>query len=80
MVSVVVVLTVVQVKVAFGMGVLTHGVGVDFKTDGVLNGLKERFAGISEVQDGEDGSTANEGALLGVSDMHNGEFVLSVHL
>jgi hypothetical protein len=59
---------------------ITHCVGVDFETDGVLNSLKEGFGGISEVQDGEDGATANKGALLGVSDVHNSELVLGVHL
>ena len=59
---------------------LTHGVRVDFEADWVLDGLEERFAVISEVKDGQDGSTSHEGALLGVSNVHNMDIIMAIHL
>ena len=79
-VPVVVVLTVVEVEVAAGLGVLAHRVGVDLETDRVLDGLKERLSAIREVQHGQDGAAAHEGALLGVADVDDVDVVVGVDL
>ena len=68
-VSIVVVLTVIEIQVTAGLGVLAHGVGVDLKTDRVLNSLEERLSRLLEVKDGEDRATADPSALLSIADV-----------
>jgi len=79
-VPVVVVLTIIEIEVAAGLGVLAHRVGVDLETHWVLDGLKERLSAIREVQHGEDGATAHKGALLGVTDVDDVDVVVGVDL
>ena len=78
--SVVVILTVVQVEVAGGVWVLMHRVRVDLEAHGIFDGLEKRLASVVEVKDGKDGSTSNERALLGVSNVHNMDVVVAVNL
>jgi hypothetical protein len=79
-VPVVVVLTIIEVEVTGGLGVLAHCVGVDLQTDGVLNGLKKRLTAVREVQHGKDGAASHEGALLLVTDMDDVDVVVGVDL
>lgn len=77
--SVIVGFTVIQVKVAFSLGVFAHSVAVDFEANGVFNGMKKRLAGVIKVEDGQDGATTNESSLFRVSDFHYSDIVLCVH-
>ena len=77
-VAVVVILTIIEIKVAGGEWVLAHDVGVDLETDRCLNSLHEGLSGVGEVEDWEDSATSHEGALLGVTDVSNMDGVLSV--
>ena len=78
--SVVVVLTIIEVKMAAGLGVHAHLVGVDLKTDWVINCLKQRLAVVMEVQDREDGAASHEGALLLVANWDDVHVVVGIHL
>lgn len=80
MVSVVVVFTIVKVKVACGVWVLTHSIGVDLEFDRVLDGMEERFAVMLKVKDGKDRSTSNESALLRIGNVHDVDIVVAVYL
>ena len=59
---------------------LTHSVRVDLEADWVVDGLQERLAAVSEVKHGKDGSTSYKCALLGISNVHNMDIVMAVHL
>jgi hypothetical protein len=78
--SVVVVLTIIKIKVTAGLRVDAHGVSVDLKADGVVDSLEERLSLFSEVEDGEDSTTADVSALLLVTDMLDEDIVVSVDL
>ena len=78
--SVVVVLTIIEVKVAAGLGVHSHLVRVDLETDGIINCLKQRFAIVVEVKDGEDSTTSDEGALLLITNWDDVDIVMSINL
>jgi len=56
--------------------VLTHGVGVDLKTDRVLNSLEERLGRLLEVKDGEDRATADPSALLSIANVLDEDVVV----
>ena len=75
MMSVVVVLSIIQVEVTGGVRNLTHGVNVDFEADGIVDGLKEGSSAINKVEDGEDGATSDEGALLGIGNTSDVNFI-----
>ena len=79
-VSVVVVLASIEVKMAGSYWVVEQSVGVDLKADWVLDGLAQGLTRVSEVQDGEDSATTDEGALLLVADWHDASGVERLHL
>ena len=75
MMSVVVVLSIIQVEVTGGVRNLTHGVDVDLETDGVIDRLEKGSSAINKVEDGEDGATSDEGALLGIGNTSDVNFI-----
>ena len=75
-VSIVVVLTVIEIQVTAGLGVLAHGVGVNLEADWVLNSLEERLSRLLEVKDGEDRATADPSALLSITNVLDEDVVV----
>ena len=75
-VSIVVVLTVIEIQVTAGLRVHAHGVGVDLKADWVLNSLEERLSRLLEVKDGKDRATTDPCALFGIADVLDEDVVV----